>query len=101
MSEPTKHHYIPKFLLAEWAVNKGKLWRFTRPYGKKIDQKLVAPAAIGYEDRLYTTSGLPDRYAQQFEKAFLSKVCRATTTMSACASTRMSGGAGLAGGLRA
>lgn len=74
MSEPTKHHYIPKFLLAEWAVNKGKLWRFTRPYGKKIDQKLVAPAAIGYEDRLYTTSGLPDRYAQQFEKAFLSKV---------------------------
>jgi hypothetical protein len=74
MSEPKKHHFIPQFLLAEWAVNDGKLWRFTRPYGSKIAKKLVAPAEIGYEHQLYTTPGLPEDYAQQFEKAFLSKV---------------------------
>ena len=74
MSEPKKHHYIPQFLLAEWAVNDGKLWRFTRPHGNKIARKLVAPAEIGYEPQLYTTPGLPEEYAQQFEKVFLSKV---------------------------
>ena len=74
MSDPKKHHFIPQFLLSEWAVNDGKLWRFTRPYGKKIARKLVAPADIGYERELYTTPGLPKDYAQQFEKAFLSMV---------------------------
>ena len=74
MSEPKKHHFIPQFLLAEWAVNDGKLWRFSRPYGSKIAKKLVAPAEIGYQSQLYTTPGLPDGYTQQFEKAFLSKV---------------------------
>lgn len=74
MSEPKKHHFIPQFLLSEWAVNDGKLWRFTRPHGKKIAKKLVSPAEIGYERQLYTTPGLPDHYAQQFEKAFLSKL---------------------------
>lgn len=72
MSEPKKHHFIPQFLLAEWAVNDGKLWRFTRPYGSKIARKLVAPAEIGYERLLYTTPGIPAEYAQQFEAKFLS-----------------------------
>lgn len=74
MSDPKKHHFIPQFLLAEWAVNDGKLWRFTRPYGRRIAKKLVSPAEIGYERLLYMTVGLPDEYAQQFEAAFLSKV---------------------------
>jgi hypothetical protein len=45
---PVKHHYIPQFLLAQWAVNDGKLWRFLRPIPGKIVTKLVAPAEIGY-----------------------------------------------------
>ena len=74
MSQPKKHHFIPQFLLAEWAVNDGKLWRFSRPYGDKIAKKRVAPAEIGYEHLLYATPGLPEDYAQQFEAKFLSKV---------------------------
>lgn len=74
MSEPKKHHFIPQFLLAEWAVNDGKLWRFSRPYGSKIAKKLVSPAEIGYEPGLYKTAGLPQDYEQQFEKDFLSRV---------------------------
>lgn len=74
MSDPKKHHFIPQFLLAEWAVNDGKLWRFTRPYGSKIAKKEVSPAEIGYERFLYTTPGIPEEYAQQFESKFLSPV---------------------------
>jgi hypothetical protein len=69
---PVKHHYIPQFLLAEWAVNDGKLWRFLRPIPGKIVTKLVAPAEIGYEKHLYATPGLPAEKAQQVEQHFLS-----------------------------
>lgn len=69
---PVKHHYIPQFLLAEWAVNDGKLWRFLRPIPGKIVTKLVAPAEIGYEKHLYATPGLPADKAQQVEQLFLS-----------------------------
>jgi len=74
MSDPKKHHFVPEFLLAEWAVNDGKLWRFNRPYGSKIAKKLVSPAEIGYERFLYTTPGVPEEHAQQFEAKFLSPV---------------------------
>lgn len=74
MSDPKKHHFIPQFLLAEWAGADGKLWRFTRPYGDKIAKKRVSPAEIGYERFLYTTPGIPEEHAQQFEARFLSPV---------------------------
>jgi len=74
MSDPKKHHFIPQFLLAEWAVNEGKLWRLTRPFGDKVATKLVSPAEIGYERFLYMTPGIPEEFAQQFEAKFLSPV---------------------------
>lgn len=36
---PVKHHYIPQFLLAQWAVNDGRLWRFLCPIPGKIATK--------------------------------------------------------------
>lgn len=69
---PVKHHYIPQFLLGQWAVNDGKLWRFLLPIPGKIVTKLVAPAEIGYEKHLYATPGLPAEKAQQVEQHFLS-----------------------------
>jgi len=71
---PVKHHYIPQFLLAQWAVNDGKLWRFVRPIPGKIVSKLVAPAEIGYEKHLYATPGLPAEKAQQVEQHFMSRL---------------------------
>lgn len=68
---PAKHHYIPQFLLAEWATNAGKLWRFLRPVQGKLAVKAVAPAEIGYERHLYATPGLPVDKAQQVEQHFL------------------------------
>ncbi len=69
---PAKHHYIPRFLLAPWAVNDGKLWRFVRPVSGKVVTKLVAPAEVGYERDLYATPGLPAANRQQVEQHFMS-----------------------------
>jgi hypothetical protein len=72
VNPPAKHHYIPQFLLAAWATNAGKLWRFLRPFPGKLAVKAVAPAEIGYERHLYATPGLPAEKAQQVEQRFLS-----------------------------
>jgi len=71
---PAKHHYIPRFQLAQWAVNDGNLWRFLQPRPGKIATKLVAPAQIGYEKDLYITAGLPADRAQQVEQHFMSRL---------------------------
>ena len=69
---PLKHHYIPRFLLAQWALNDGRLWRMLRPVPGKIATKCVAPAEIGYEAGLYSLPGLPAAEAQQVERHFMS-----------------------------
>jgi hypothetical protein len=69
---PIKHHYTPQFMLAKWAVQDGKLWRFTKPYGDKIATKLVAPAEIGYEKHLYAMPGVAPEAMQQIEEKFMS-----------------------------
>lgn len=69
-----KHHYIPQFLLEQWAVNEGRLWRFLQPIPGKIAAKLVAPAEVGYERHLYATPGLPDDKIQQVEQRFMSRL---------------------------
>lgn len=69
---PLKHHYIPRFLLAQWALDEGRLWRMLRPVPGKIATKRVAPAEIGYEAGLYSLPGLPAADAQQVERHFMS-----------------------------
>lgn len=69
---PVKHHYTPQFLLAHWAIDDGKLWRFTKPYGDKVATKRVAPAEIGYEKHLYAIPGLPAETMQRIEEKIMS-----------------------------
>lgn len=71
---PAKHHYIPRFLLARWASDQGRLWRFTQPIAGKLAVKLVAPAEVGYEKNLYATPGLPQDKVQQVEQKFMSRL---------------------------
>jgi hypothetical protein len=71
---PAKHHYIPRFLITQWAVDEGKLWRFLQPAPGKIAAKRVAPAEIGYEKYLYATPGLPPEKAQEVEQLFMSRL---------------------------
>lgn len=71
---PSKHHYIPRFLLAQWAGDDGKLWRHVQPIAGKIAFKRVFPAEIGYEKDLYSTPGLPPDRAQQIEQHFMSQL---------------------------
>jgi hypothetical protein len=71
---PSDHHYIPQFLLRQWAVNDGKLWRFTKPYGPKIAAKLVAPRGVGYETDLYTIPEVAPTDAQAIELGIMREV---------------------------
>ncbi|MES2096783.1 MAG: DUF4238 domain-containing protein [Pseudomonadota bacterium] len=67
-----KHHYIPRFLLARWAIDEGRLWRVTRPVAERIATKHVAPAEIGYERNLYAARGVAANDAQMIEQRFMS-----------------------------
>lgn len=71
-NQPLKHHYIPRFLLSQWALDEGRLWRMLRPVPGKIATKRVFPAEIGYQEGLYSLSGLPPDHAQQVERHFMS-----------------------------
>ena len=55
MSVPRKHHYLPQFYLARWAMG-GTVHRYVRPRGAhfSVHVKSVTPAAVGYEEGLYS-----------------------------------------------
>lgn len=60
MSTPRDHHFIPAFLLRQWAGQHGKLIEYTIKHGKLI-AKPVGPHSTGYEFDLYAFNELaPD-----------------------------------------
>lgn len=68
---PTKHHFVPEFLLKEWKNSEGKIWRYFRNDRGEIDCKALAPAGMGYQPGLYATEGLPPEHKQQVETKFM------------------------------
>ena len=66
-----KHHYVPEFLLKQWADTKGDIWRHFRNGRGEIDCKRQAPGGMGYYPGLYATDGLPPEHRQQVEKLFM------------------------------
>lgn len=50
---PWRHHYIPQFLLKQWAGPDGKVERYTRPH-KSVLHERVATKAAGFERDLYS-----------------------------------------------
>ena len=71
---PNKHHYLPVFLLKPWAVRKGQLCQFSRPYGESVKAKHVHPDATSYQNRLYSLDGLPREITVEVETAFFRPV---------------------------
>lgn len=71
---PRDHHYIPQFVLREWAVDAGKLWRYSKPVPNKLAAKRVSTGAIGFESFLYEVPGETPDKAQQVETRFMSSV---------------------------
>lgn len=71
--DPTKHHYIPEFLLRRWTGEDGKLERFDRPIPTKIMVRRVSPSETGFEKNLYASPGHP-LGAQWLEKRFFGDI---------------------------
>jgi len=74
MSEPKKHHYVPKFYLSRWQGPDHCICRFSRPYGNEAKATRVVPKGTAFEPELYKTHGLPPKEAQSMEKDFMAKV---------------------------
>lgn len=73
MSEPNRHHYLPKFYVSRWSGNDGKVCRFSRPNGVLVAERVV-PKATGFEFGLYKADGVPPEQAQSMERDYLSKL---------------------------
>jgi hypothetical protein len=69
MSTPRGHHFIPAFLLKQWARQNGKLVEYTIKHGKLI-AKLVGPRSTGYEFDLYAFNELAPDVQQYIEQQF-------------------------------
>lgn len=71
---PRRHHYAPVFYLKRWAGVDGQLEQFSRPAGREVKGRRVAPTATGYLDDLYAMPGLPAHLVQQVEQQFMQEV---------------------------
>src|SRR5258706_8332110 len=69
MNAPIAHHFIPAFILAQWADGSGKLVEYTIKHDKVI-AKPVGPRATGYEQHLYSFPELPPDAAHFLEAVF-------------------------------
>ena len=69
MGAPRDHHFMPVFLLKQWAGQNGKLIEYTIKHGKLI-AKPVGPHSTGYEFDLYAFNELPPDVRQYVEEKF-------------------------------
>jgi hypothetical protein len=68
-SVPRDHHFIPVFLLKQWAAANGKLVEYTIKRHKLI-AKPVGPRSTGFEVDLYAFDELPPDVRQFVEEEF-------------------------------
>jgi len=74
MSEPTDHHYLPKFFLKRWANTDGRVCSWKRLNRTKVAMARVAPKHTAYEPDLYSLEHAPEDEKQIVERQFFSKV---------------------------
>ncbi|VVE33063.1 hypothetical protein PTE30175_03659 [Pandoraea terrae] len=73
MSEPDKHHYLPKFYLCGWAGHDGQVVRYYRPH-RDVVAAPIAPKNTGYERGLYGLDGYVSEAKNSIEKNFMAPV---------------------------
>lgn len=69
MSTPRDHHFVPAFLLKQWAGPNGNLVEYTIKHNKLI-AKSVGPHSTGYEFDLYAFNELVPEVRQYIEQEF-------------------------------
>lgn len=71
---PHRHHYIPCFYTSQWVDEDGKLCVFRKNSYKGVVHRRLAPAATGYQDRLYELRHALPKEAQKIEEEFFRPV---------------------------
>lgn len=70
MKPPRDHHFIPRFLLAQWEMDPGgKLVEYSLK-NEKLIPKAVGAGATGFQSDLYSFPELPPESAQFLEQEF-------------------------------
>jgi hypothetical protein len=69
MSTPRDHHFMPVFVLKQWAAPDGKLIECTIKR-RRLIAKRVGPRSTGYECDLYAFNELPVDVRQFVEQHF-------------------------------
>lgn len=67
---PWGHHFIPKFLLDEWAKS-GVLLRYYRDWRGDVQCEPRWPKGVCFAPDLYKIEGFPREHAQQMETIFM------------------------------
>lgn len=67
---PSRHHFIPEFLLKAWKDG-DMLLRYWRNRIGQIDCEPASPKSVCFERNLYKTVGFPPEHAQQMETLFM------------------------------
>ena len=70
---PSRHHFIPQFLLEQWTTG-GVLLRYHRNWRGEIESAPASPKSVCFERDLYKTVGFPPEHAQQMETLFMQVV---------------------------
>ncbi len=74
MERLRKHHYIPAFYLQQWADDRGRLLKFSRPYGPVVKHEPTSPRKTGYQRGLYRVPNVPEHLAEIIEQGFMKKM---------------------------
>ena len=67
---PSRHHFIPQFLLDQWKDG-DTLLRYRRNRIGEIESSPASPKSVCFERDLYKTIGFPPEHAQQMETLFM------------------------------
>ena len=70
MSDPDRHHFLPRFYLSRWANTQGQLPTYSRKRGKLFVRD-YAPKAIGAERGLYALKGVAPEHRNAIEREFM------------------------------
>jgi hypothetical protein len=74
MERLRKHHYVPVFYLQQWADDRGRLLKFSRPYGPVVKHEPTSPRKTGYQRGLYRVPNVPEHLAEIIEQGFMRKM---------------------------
>ncbi len=70
MSEPIRHHFVPRFYLANWCESDETVPFSMRREDGSIHQSRVKPSVTAFENRLYSYEKVPEERRQAIEKLF-------------------------------